>query len=86
MVTDATKYNIAAYDIESLTQVTAPPNVGAVDQYAFMGGSKSVSWKTQDSVSTPYVWLALKKMDGTAFTAAELADGAAAVFTFTKNQ
>lgn len=84
-VTDSTKYNLAAYDVQSLEQVTAPPNVGAVDSYAYMGSTKAVAWATQDSVSTPYVWLALKKMDGTAFTAEELADGAAAVFNYTKN-
>lgn len=84
-VTDSTKYNIVAYDIVNLEEVTPPTNVGAIDSYAYMGGNKSVSWKTQDSVSTPYCWLALKKMDGTAFTAEELADGAAAVFNYTKN-
>lgn len=84
-VTDSAKYNIAAYDVESLEQVTPPPNVGAVDDYAYMGSTKTIAWKTQDSVSTPYCWLALKKMDGTAFTAEELADGAAAVFNYTKN-
>lgn len=83
-VTDSTKYNLAVYDIESLTQVPSPPNVGAVDDYCYMGEDKAISWKTEDSVSTPYAWLALKKMDGTAFTSEELADGAAEVFTFTK--
>lgn len=85
-VTDSSKYNIAIYDVQSLQKQTDGVPSQSVDDYYYLGGDKTVSWKTQDSATTPYCWIALKKMDGTAFTAEELADGAAAVFTYTKNQ
>lgn len=84
-VTDATKYNLAAYDVQSLNQIPrTTPSPTYMDDYVYEGGDKSIAWKSSDSVSTPYVWLALKKMDGTAFTAEELANGAEAVFTYTE--
>lgn len=83
-VTDSEKYNLAAYDITDLTKRSPAPR-GNVDGYYYQGGSKSAAWTTSDSVSSAYVWLALKKMDGTAFTDAELANGAEAVFTFTES-
>lgn len=85
-VTDPSKYNLAAYDVQSLEKQTSNVPQGAVDGYYYLGGDKTIAWQTQDSVSTRYVWLSLKKLDGTAFTAQELADGAAAVFTYTSNQ
>ena len=79
-VTDATKYSLAAYDITDNT----PIEYGSSETgYMYQAGTKSISWKTSDSVSTPYVWLSLKKNNNTAFTAEELANGAAAVFTYT---
>lgn len=81
-VTDSSKYNLAAYDVTDDTPI-ATTFVSAVDGVWFEGGAKSVAWATSDSVSTSYVWLALKKMDGTAFTAEELAHGAKAVFNYT---
>lgn len=81
-VTDSTKYQLAAYDPESLqTYQKTVSGIGTVD--AYYGGTKSIAWGTSDSVTTDYVWLALKKLDNTDFTAAELANGAEAVFTFT---
>lgn len=82
-VTDSTKYNIVAYDVTSLSQITSDVPSQAVDGYMYQGGTKSISWKTSDSVSSTYVWLSLKKLDNTSFTDAELANGAAAVFTWT---
>lgn len=79
-VTDATKYNLAAYDITDNTPIEYGSSVTG---YMYQAGTKSISWKTSDSVSTPYVWLSLKKLNNTAFTAAELANGAEAVFTYT---
>lgn len=81
-VTDSSKYALAAYDITSMDQhaISAPT---AIDRYGYPCSSKTVAWATSDSVTTPYVWLSLKKMDGTAFTDEELANGAAAVFTYT---
>ena len=85
-VTDPAKYNIAAYDVSSITKITTSVPTSALDGYYYACGNKSITWKESDSVSTPYVWLALKKMDGTSFTEEELANGAVAVFTFTEGQ
>ena len=84
-VTDSTKYNLAAYDVTDLTKITTDVPQTAVDGYKYQGGSKTISWKTSDSVSSSYVWLALKKMDNTSFTDEELANGAEAVFTYTES-
>lgn len=83
-VTDATKYSLVAYDVENDTPVEIT-GAGFLDSYGYAGGTKTVSWATSDSASTPYVWLALKKNDGTAFTEEELANGAEAVFTYTES-
>lgn len=82
-VTDSTKYSLAAYDPETLeiTSITVQ-NVGTVD--AYHGGTKSISWAASDSATTDYVWLALKKNDGTDFTEEELANAEGTVFTYTE--
>ena len=85
-VTDPAKYMLAAYDISSITKKTASVPQSALDGYYYASGNKSIAWAESDSVTTPYVWLALKKTDGTAFTDEELANGAAAVFTYTEGQ
>lgn len=82
-VTDSTKYNLAAYDVTDNTPQSTS-YAAAVDGEWYQGGTKSVSWKASDSVTSAYVWLALKKMDGTSFTDEELANGAEAVFTYTE--
>lgn len=82
-VTDSSKYNLAVYGISNLEK-HALTYSGSVDGYGYANGTNSPSWVTSGYCSDPYVWLALKKMDGTAFTDAELANGAAAVFTYTK--
>lgn len=84
-VTDSTKYNIAVYDALDNNAISASGYSGAVDSTVYRCGSKTIGWLTTDSVTTDYAWLALKKMDGTAFTAEELANGAEAVFTYTTN-
>ena len=84
-VTDSTKYNINAVDVSSDEQLQIPNTSTAVDKIGYSCGSKAVSWAESDSVTTPFVWLALKKLDNTAFTDAELANGAEAVFTFTES-
>lgn len=82
-VTDSTKYNLAAYDVTDNTPQSTS-YAAAIDGVWYQGGAKSVSWKASDSVTSAYVWLALKKMDGTSFTDEELANGAEAVFTYTE--
>jgi len=83
-VTDTSKYKILAEDTETnvATQIQHP-TLGTID--AYYCGTKTPSWSTSDSVSTPYVWVALQKIDGTEFTSAELANGAEAVFTYTES-
>lgn len=83
-VTDSTKYNIAVYDVADNTPISTSYS-SAIEGVYYTGGSKSISWKTSDSASTPYVLIALKKMDNTSFTDTELANGAEAVFTFTES-
>ena len=81
-VTDSSKYNLAVYDITDNTphSVAYAP---AIESVYYTGGTKSIAWATSDSATTDYILVALKKMDGTSFTAEELANGAEAVFTFT---
>lgn len=81
-VTDSSKYNIAVHDVQDDTPISTLHG-SAIEHVYFAGGSKSISWKTSDSATTPYILVALKKMDNTAFTDAELANGAEAVFTYT---
>ena len=84
-VTDNTKYELAAYGVTSLTQHSLPNSPTSVDHYGYPNSSKTPSWTSSDSTTAAYVWLALKKIDGTAFTEAELANGASAVFTWTES-
>lgn len=84
-VTDSSKYNIAIYDVQDNTPISTTHSQ-AIEHVYYTGGSKSISWKTSDSATTPYILVALKKMDNTAFTNAELANGAEAVFTFTSTE
>ena len=83
-VTDSSKYNIAVYDVTDNTPIPTSYST-AVDGVMFQCGTKTVSWATTDSVTTSYAWISLKKMDNTAFTSAELQNGAEAVFTYTSN-
>lgn len=84
IVTDSTKYSIAAYDVQDNTPVDSTYSPNFFKTY-YMGGDKTISWVASDSVTTPYVMVALKKNDDTEFTAAELKNGAEAVFTYTKS-
>lgn len=84
-VTDSSKYAINVVDVTSNEQLSIPLEVSAVNLVGYRCGSKTVGWNTTDSASTPYCWIVLKKNDGTAFTSAELANGAKAVFTYTKS-
>lgn len=83
-VTDSEKYNLAAYGVTSLEKHNIS-STDTVDGYGYPNANKTPSWVTSDSVSSEYVWLTLKKMDNTAFTAEELANGAEAVFTYTES-
>ena len=70
-VTDPTKYQVAVGDVTTL------------DGEFCSKGNKTTAWGASDSASSDYVWLALKKLDGTDFTSEELSHGASAVFTYT---
>lgn len=84
---DTSKYQIAVYDVQSLSRVTIPSSYmpAAVDGYGHQGGTKSVSWVNSDSVTTDYAWVAFKKLDGTDFTAEEIANIEGTVFTYTSS-
>lgn len=86
-VTDSTKYSVNVVDVTSLELLNIPNQnpSGNPDGTGYSCGNKTVGWNTTDSVSTPYLWIALKKNDGTNFTADELRNGAEAVFTYTES-
>ena len=69
-------------DISSITELSIPNMSESVDEIGYSCGNKTVGWNTTDSVSTDYCWIALKKNNNTAFTDAELANGAEAVFNY----
>ena len=83
-VTDSTKYNVAVYDVTSNTPHSTTFSSAVLGVY-YQGGEKTISWKTSDSATSSYIMIALKKNDNTAFTDAELANGAEAVFTYTES-
>lgn len=82
-VTDSALYNLAVYGIDNLTKASTSSS-DVVDGYTYKSSGDAPSWSASGSIAAPYVWLALKKMDGTAFTAEELANGAEAIFTYTE--
>lgn len=86
-VTDSTKYSVNAVDVTSLELLNIPNQnpTGNPDGTGYSCGNKTVGWNTTDSVSTPYLWIAIKKNNNTNFTADELQNGAEAVFTYTKS-
>lgn len=81
--TDSSKYTVAVYDITDPTAVSTTYDQAVTGVY-YQGGTKSISWKTTDSATTPYIMISLKKASGS-FTEAELANAAEAVFTFTSS-
>lgn len=83
-VTDPSKYSVAVYDVINNTPIPTS-NTVAIGGIYYQGGSKSISWVTSDSADSEYIMIALKKNDNTAFTTAELANGAEAVFTYTES-
>lgn len=84
-VTNSTLYSLVAVDVVSLDKIKTNVPASAVDGYMYQGGTKTINYGSTDSVTSEYCWLCLRKNNNTQFTEAELADGASAVFTFTKN-
>ena len=82
-VTDSSKYNLAVYGVANLEKHTLT-SADSADGYGYANSGSAPSWSNSGTSSSPYIWLALKKMDDTAFTAEELENGASAVFTFTE--
>ena len=82
-VTDSSAYSVAVYDIINNTPIPTS-YANAIGGIYYQGGTKSISWLTSDSATSEYIMIALKKNNNTAFTTAELANGAEAVFTFTE--
>ena len=84
-VTDSSKYNLAMLGLTNNTAIPTTLAESYLKEY-YTGDTRTNAWRTSDHLSpssAPYIFIALKKMDGTAFTEAELADGAAAVFSYT---
>lgn len=81
-VTDPTKYNICIADIASMEKIPIVSSPNRPDDFGYLvGTTSSREWATSASSTDPYVWIFLKKLDGTEFTAAELENEAATVFT-----
>lgn len=81
-VTDSTLYSVAVYGLVDDTPIPTSYNVAVFHEY-FQGDSATVSWVSSASSTAPYILVSLKKNSGN-FTADELAEGATAVFTFTR--
>lgn len=84
---DTSKYQIAVYDVQDLNKVAISGGYmpAAVDGYGYQGGTKSVAWANSDSATTDYAWVAFKKLDGTDFTAEEIANAEGTIFTYTSS-
>ena len=80
-VTDSSLYAIAIYGITSNTPVSTTYS-NAIDSVYYQGDSATPSFTTSVSTNAQYCWISLKKNSGS-FSAAELANGAEAVFTYT---
>ena len=81
-VTDPSLYQINVYGITDPTAV--PTTYGyAVTGVYYQGDSVEVAWKSEDSTTAQYLMIAIKRETGS-FSDEELADGAAAVFTYTR--
>lgn len=83
-VTDSTKYQVNVIDITSMDKHSSSSS-SVIDGYWYSKGNKTITWDTVNSATTPYIWVALKKLDNTAFTQEELANNASAVITISKS-
>lgn len=80
-VTDSL-YSVAVYGLVDDTPIPTSYNLAVMHEY-FQGDTETVSWGSSASSTAPYILVALRKNSGN-FTAEELAEGATAVFTFTR--
>lgn len=81
-VTDESKYSINAMELTENIEMTDLTYV-ALDKIGYRSTISGASWGKTFTRTSAYVWIGLRKEDGTDFTDAELANGAAAVFTIT---
>lgn len=81
-VTDATKYNLCIQDIKSMEKIPIVASANRPDDFGYLTDTYSSNWTTSARSTGSYIWLFLKKLDGTEFTEQELANEAAAVFTY----
>lgn len=82
--TDPSKYTLSVKEITNDTPVSTSYSNAVTGRY-YQGTERNATagWNTSDSVTSPYMMIVLKKNSGD-FTAEELANGAEAVFTFTR--
>ena len=69
-------------DIKSMEKIPIVASAGRPDDFGYLTDTYSSSWRTSASSTGSYIWIFLKKLDGTEFTEQELANEAAAVFTY----
>lgn len=82
-VTNTSDYEINVVPISSTEKHYNDIPEDAVDNYWYQATAVSLNWGASFSRTSPYVWIAIRRKDGVDFTDAELANGAAAVFTVT---
>ena len=80
-VVDSSKYNIVVYNVDKYNPVEVTMPGTGTPTTAWVGHSNNKSWATSDSSTATYVALSFKKLDGTDFTATELANMYGTVFT-----
>lgn len=79
-VTDSSKYQVNVIGVLNNTKHYRTSS-GIIDGYWYEKDNKAVNWTSSDTSSSPFVWVALKKLDNTSFTQEELANNAKNVIT-----
>ena len=81
-VTDSKLYSVSVYGIVDNTPIPTTYNLAVMHKY-FQGDTESASEVSSASSTAPYIMVSLRRKSGS-FTAEELAEGATAVFSFTR--
>jgi len=81
-VTDSTLYSVEVYGLVDDTPIPTSYNIVPTHEY-FQGDTETVTSVSSATSTAPYIIVSLRKNSGN-FTAEELAEGATAVFSFTR--
>ena len=82
---DDTKYQFALHNIVDLTKSTPrTPSSTYIDGYGYIRSNNVLpSWTNYAIATSNYVWITVKKMDGTDFTTEELQNAVGTIITYT---